>query len=365
MKQKPLIELRVLKGILLTYIILCVVIAGLNYGYVSHASPKVAAFIGWFWMFYENWLKTLIIIVCSVLTLRVVGKSKRTTMRKRNLIGLIIAALIVHIIMPLTVGNGEMYFYAMPLPWSTTPLQLMNTQSSFFMRQTLAWGAAGISAALIFYVCVCGVVLAGTLLFGRRWQCSTLCLFNGFAAEVFDPAIPLLGKKKTVSLKLLKFFKVLRWVFLAIALFFTLWWVLFLAGISVPGNPEVLGKIEVYKYLVAELLMAMFFWIAFLGRGYCYYCPLGTVLGLISKAAGQKIVTDETNCIQCGQCNKACPMTIDIKSKAIDGLSAQALRCVGCGHCVDACPTGTLRYSTRFLNLCRKSKVLDKSPEHK
>jgi len=59
------IELRILKTILWTYIILCLLIAGLNYGYAGRASPSAAAFITWFWHFYENWIKTLFIIVCS------------------------------------------------------------------------------------------------------------------------------------------------------------------------------------------------------------------------------------------------------------------------------------------------------------
>jgi len=35
-------------------------------------------------------------------------------------------------------------------------------------------------------------------------SCSTICLFNEFAAEVFDPAIPLIGKRKKPKDKVLK-----------------------------------------------------------------------------------------------------------------------------------------------------------------
>jgi len=53
--------------------------------------------------------------------------------------------------------------------------------------------------------------------------------------------------------------------------------------------------------------MAMFFWVAFLGRGYCYYCPLGTILSFLAKAGNQQIVTNRSECIQCGRCNRVCP----------------------------------------------------------
>lgn len=132
------------------------------------------------------------------------------------------------------------------------------------------------------------------------------------------------------------------------ALFFTIYWILYLLGIPLGETVQMIGKIETYKYLRLELLMAMFFWVAFTGRGYCYYCPLGTVLGLLGKVAGQKITTNNTECIQC---NQVCPMSIEIKNNAKNGIAVKELRCVGCGHCVDACPTKNLSYKTRFLNL--------------
>ncbi|MDF2840841.1 MAG: 4Fe-4S ferredoxin, partial [Clostridia bacterium] len=194
------------------------------------------------------------------------------------------------------------------------------------------------------------------------WQCSTLCLFNGFAAEVFAPAFPLVGDSKKAKTKGLRFFSCLKWFFLAIALFFTSYWILFLLGVPLGWDIHVIGKIEEYKYLGGELLMAMFFWVAFMGRGYCYYCPLGTVLALLGKAAGQRIHTNHTKCIQCNQCNDACAMSIDIKCKAQWGMEVESMNCVGCGHCIDVCPTRTLSYSTRFLDMIsRDNKVEQES----
>lgn len=345
--QKSL-ELKLLKAILWIYILLCFIIAGLNYGYASHASAKSSEFIAWFWQFYENWIKTLFIITCSMLTLRIVASSGRTTLRKRNLLGFTITALVVHIILPLFFNNPELYFMAMPLPWTTTPLQLLYPDSAFYLSRFPLWGVAGITTALIFYGIVSAVVLLGTLLWGRRWQCSTLCLFNGFASEVFAPAIPLVGRKKRMKLMHLKLFSFLQWLFLILSLFFTFYWVLRILGVPLIGDPQLISKVETYKYLSGELLMAMFFWVVFFGRSYCYYCPLGTVLGVLGKVAGQKIVTNQSKCLKCSRCNQACPMSIDIKTRAQFGEPIASLRCVGCGHCVDACPTKNLAYTTKF-----------------
>ncbi|HKK83352.1 MAG TPA: 4Fe-4S dicluster domain-containing protein [Atribacterota bacterium] len=343
-------EIRILKTILWLYIILAILLAGLNYGYANQSDSSIAEFITWFWHFYENWIKTLFIIIGSFLTLRIIGTSQHSTMRKRNLGGFILAALVVHIVAPLLLHNKEIYLFAMPLPWTTTPLQLLYPESPIYLSRYPIWGVAGISAALIFYFCISVIIIVGTLLFGRRWQCSTLCLFNGFASEVFAPAFPLIGNKKKVKKGTGKVFTFFRWFFLSLALFFTLWWILFLSGVQFFGNFQLISKLETFKYLSAELLMMMFFWIAFIGRGYCYYCPLGTVLSLLSKLAGQKIITNQGKCIQCNRCNLACPMSIDIKSKAELGQPVTDLRCVGCGHCIDSCPEKTLRYSTSFLD---------------
>jgi len=349
-KENNPIYVKLLKTILWIYIILCVVIAGVNYGYADKAPENVAKIITWVWMIYENWIKTLFILICSFLTLKIIGSSKRTKMRKRNLIGLIIAALIIHVVTPLIVYNYELYFYAMPLPWTTTPLQLLDSNSSFYQSTIAAWGPAGIVSALIFFVCISVIIFVGTLLFGRRLQCSSICLFNGFAAEVFEPVIPLIGKKKKLKLGTLRILSILRWLFLAAALFFVLCWILYLFGFILAEDIAVVAKIETYKYLAGELMMMMFFWIAFTGRGYCYFCPLGTSLSLLAFFADQKITTDNTKCISCNKCNDACPMSIDIKGKTVDGIPVKDIKCVGCGHCIDACPTQNLSYSTRFID---------------
>ncbi len=354
------LERQLLRGLLWTYIILCLLIAGLNYGYASRATPDVAAAISRFWHFYENDVKTVFIVAGSILTLRIAGASQRTAMRRRSLIGFTVTALAIHIIGPVLLNNPELYFFAMPLPWTTSPLQLLAPASSFAASRAPLWGAAGVSAVMVFYIAYSGLVLAGTLIGGRRWQCATLCLFNGFAAEVFDPVIPLLGRRKGGSgrskramagpgPRMLRLLAVLRWLFLAMAIGLSAWWLLYLAGAAPVGSPKAIGQFENYKYLSTELLMAMFFWVAFIGRGYCHYCPLGTVAGALSRIAGQRIETGRTRCIRCGRCNEACPMSIEIRQLAETGQPVRNSTCVGCGHCVDICPTQTLAYTTAAL----------------
>jgi hypothetical protein len=152
-------NLTILKIILWIYIILCFIIAGLNYGYVKTAPESTAKYITWTWHFYENWIKTIFIITASILTIKIIKISNRTHMRKRNLTGFIIAALIVHIFTPFILNNHELYFFTMPLPWTTTPLQLLFKDSSFYASRFPLWGITGITAALIFYLFISGMLL--------------------------------------------------------------------------------------------------------------------------------------------------------------------------------------------------------------
>lgn len=219
-------EKQLLKALLWIYIGLCLIIASLNWGYAPSAPPKVAKAITELWHFYENWIKTALIVVCAYLTLRIVRENGgRTTMRKRNLVGFALVALLVHIILPLLLKNPELYFFAMPLPWSTVPLQAGVEGTA--MQQSLAHsiGLGGIRASLLFFWIYSGFILVGTLLFGRRLQCSTLCLFNGFASEVFAPATPLVGRfKAPLSKRSLFFIALVRKVFFVLALGLTLYW---------------------------------------------------------------------------------------------------------------------------------------------
>ncbi|HNW86273.1 MAG TPA: 4Fe-4S dicluster domain-containing protein [Candidatus Limiplasma sp.] len=339
-----------LKVILWTYIILCVIIAGLNYGYAPRADAATARFLTWFWQFYENGIKTGFIIVASILTIKIVKSTGRTTLRVRNMVGFIVSALLVHIVLPLTTGNSEWYFFTMPLPWTTTPLQLLDSTSAFYTSRAPLWGPAGVVGVLIFYGIATVFIFTGTALFGRRLQCSMLCLFNGFAAEVFEPAMPLLGVAHKPSKRQKSILRAARWVFFVTACFFSAWWTASLLGITPTALRAALAKAETYMYLTGDLLMAIFFWVAFSGRGYCYYCPLGTVLSVLAKIGGQRIQTDLAQCIQCGRCTAICPMSIDVRNYAEKKEPVRHSLCVGCGHCVDTCPTKTLLYTTQLLD---------------
>lgn len=80
------------------------------------------------------------------------------------------------------------------------------------------------------------------------------------------------------------------------------------------------------------------------GRTYCNtICPVGTVLGVLSRFSLLKPVIDTDKCINCGLCARKCKAScIDAKNHSIDYS-----RCVVCMDCLESCNKGAIKYTLR------------------
>lgn len=96
-------------------------------------------------------------------------------------------------------------------------------------------------------------------------------------------------------------------------------------------------------YIVAGVSALVLFVLAFMnGRTYCNtICPVGTVLGCVSKFSFFKMKVDEDKCIKCGLCAKNCKAAcIDVKKGEV--VKIDYSRCVACGDCQLACAKGAI-----------------------
>lgn len=77
------------------------------------------------------------------------------------------------------------------------------------------------------------------------------------------------------------------------------------------------------------------------GRSYCNtLCPVGTLLGFISRYSRLKITIDAHQCKNCRRCERVCKAScIDITSHTVDYS-----RCVVCGNCLEECKFGSIAY---------------------
>lgn len=218
-------------------------------------------------------------------------------------------------------------------------------------------------------------VLILTLLFGRVY-CSTVCPLG----ILQDSIIYLRKTIKRINFSLSKPFTKTRYLILAITI------LLFLLGMSLGLNlldpysnfgritsnvfrpiiivinnfvswlfeffnsylvsPLEFKGVKVFSLLFSISFLILIFWLSYnYGRLYCNsICPVGTLLGLISKISFFKIGIIESNCIECGECEIVCKSNcIESETKFVDFS-----RCVGCFNCLDVCPSVGISYLPRY-----------------
>ncbi len=240
---------------------------------------------------------------------------------------------------------------------------------------TAEWQFVPALLALNVVVLVALVLL--TLIFGRVY-CSVICptgIFQDVVAFFARKIKPRKKRKYTYSSAK----TVLRWVILGIFI------VGIIAGIAI--IPALLDPYAAYGRMVAELLAPVYngvnnlfvnalgdsnytfsttevwmkagvsfglailtlFIIGYLawrnGRTYCNtICPVGTIIGYLSKFSFLKIQIDPATCTKCGRCTRDCKAScIDFKNHMVDHS-----RCVACFDCIDSCRDNSIFYTRRL-----------------
>ena len=197
--------------------------------------------------------------------------------------------------------------------------------------------------ALNFVVVI--VILAVTALVGRLY-CSVVCplgIFQDFVTWISGLLFP---KRK------FQYRKPANWLrYVVLALFV----VLMVAGLN--GIAVLIAPYSAYARMVTNihgtglpLVIAIvtivvvgvmsFVW----GRLWCNtICPVGSLLGLVSKHSLLGIRIDATKCGGCHKCEHKCKaMCIDVDSKTVDSS-----RCVDCFDCMGECKAGAISFGQR------------------
>ena len=227
---------------------------------------------------------------------------------------------------------------------------------------------AGISFITFFSVATIAFLLLLTIIFGRVY-CSFICplgVMQDIAIRI-GKLIPRKKKLFTPNRKLLRYSLL---AFLAGALFL---------GVAIPiglfgpfatfgrfsasvikplfilsnnllvdsGKIEGLSPLLHKPFSLLLLIVSSIIFIAVMiaallrGRIFCNtLCPVGAILGLLSKISWFKIKLNGTACTKCGKCAKVCKANcIDLKNGIVDNE-----RCVACFNCTSVCPENAMHY---------------------
>ncbi|NCC24736.1 MAG: 4Fe-4S dicluster domain-containing protein [Deltaproteobacteria bacterium] len=106
------------------------------------------------------------------------------------------------------------------------------------------------------------------------------------------------------------------------------------------------GPVAPLSVAVALATMALVIWLsARRGRLYCNtVCPVGALLGLLSRFSFLRIGIDPDSCRGCRACERACKAgCINLETKTVD-----VGRCVACYNCLAVCRDKALRFEVRW-----------------
>lgn len=224
-----------------------------------------------------------------------------------------------------------------------------------------------------------GVVVALvvlTLLIGRAY-CSVICPMGVYQDIISWISSRRKGKKKRFGYH--KPHTVMRWVFLALFVIAIVAGLTAIASLIAPysaygrmvqnlGQPVAMWlnnllvpvaehydsyavyTREVWMRSLPVFIVAVATWVVITilawrgGRIYCNtVCPVGTILGALSRHSLLRPVIDTSKCVNCGSCARRCKSScIDAKNHTID-LS----RCVACMDCIDDCKKGAISFTLR------------------
>ena len=234
------------------------------------------------------------------------------------------------------------------------------------------------------------IVIVLTVLFGRVY-CSTICPLGVFQ-DIITRIANRFKKKKQRYFKYGKPLNIFRYSFLCISILFFVFGSVLLFNWLDPYS--IFGRFSTYFFkpvvvwannLLAHIFESIniyFFYnisqkpiqtgvyivpvILFItvirlsaknGRIFCNsICPVGSVLGLVSKISLFKISIDNKTCTSCGLCERVCKaQCMNFKDFYVDET-----RCVGCYNCLTVCKSNSVKYNfffPDFWNRQVKSKI--------
>lgn len=197
-------------------------------------------------------------------------------------------------------------------------------------------------AGLYFSIRPVLIVLLPLALLAGNFFCGWICPY-GTVQEIFGKIGSLFWKRKLkMPPRIQRYAQYSRYLLMAA-----------LMMLAAPGFADAAG-IDAYKSFLgfatgrtvqttALLIMGGFLLIAlFFERPFCnYFCSEAVKYGAASLTRLVTVKRNPDTCVNCKQCDKACPMNIQVSGSK----NLRSAQCINCFQCIAACPVNnTLTY---------------------
>ncbi len=208
------------------------------------------------------------------------------------------------------------------------PCPIQSFQNIFLMLlgQSIKW------QSLIYFL----ALLPITYLFGRVF-CGWVCHLGALQEFIFMTSdFKILQSKK--AQKIMRIIRIFALLSLVIQLILT--------------HSNLYKKIDPFTlifnfqnpYLVGWFFVGlMILSSVFIYRPFCKtICPIGLILGWISKIPGASILGTNENCISCNICNNKCKIRAITHDNKMSGLENE--ECIRCGDCLTGCKKNAISF---------------------
>lgn len=245
-----------------------------------------------------------------------------------------------------TYSDSDMMGCELPFCHIVTTMVLIPAaiKQTIIFPGSISTGFASISAML--------VIVAGSSAILGRGFCSWGCFYGGW-----DDGFSRVARKPIIKRVNMAY----RWLAFAMLILMALW----SAATMVPEYCNWLCPFKLVterdaivdtETLIKNLIMLLLFAglvvvlpILSKKRIQCAtFCPMGALESLFNKISIFQVSNNESKCIKCGKCQKACPLL------AIGSNMKPMINCAKCGRCVDECPTGAMQMHIKGTELGKR-----------
>jgi len=182
-------------------------------------------------------------------------------------------------------------------------------------------------------------VSVGTTLLFKRSFCGNVCPLGTLQDLTGTLGKKVLGRRFVVPPKL---DAILRWAkYGVLVLTVIMAWITGTLWIQTfdpwPAYSHLFAPEELFPGYAIGLVILVLSLVAsfFFERAFCkYLCPMGAMTAIIGLVSPYRVHRNTETCIDCGLCDKACPVNI-VVSKANTVRSAE---CISCADCAAVCP---------------------------